>query len=172
MSEQNIRTAISNLKSTNEVTIKPTKQYSIITLVNWDTYQLEDCSPTNEVTNNLTNSQPTSNQQVTTCKNVKNVKNEKNKLQCTLAEARSLADGCDWLNTELWDEWLYHKKKVKASFTTRALNADIGRLKKYGVSNANEIITRSLDSGWKTFFPIDEPQEFDELKNDPRYQYD
>ena len=72
ISTQSIRTCLDRLKSTNEITIKSTNKYSVITIVNYDSYQL------NENTNQqLTNKQPTTNQQLTTNKNVKNVKNEK-----------------------------------------------------------------------------------------------
>ena len=53
LSEQQIRTSINKLKSTNEITIKSTSQYSVIKLNNWKTYQAEQ--PTE---------QPTSNQRV------------------------------------------------------------------------------------------------------------
>lgn len=70
LSVQQIRTALNKLKSTNEITIKSTKQGTIIQVVKYDCYQ----TSTNESTNN----QPTSNQQVTTNNNVKKEKNEKN----------------------------------------------------------------------------------------------
>lgn len=74
-SEQQIRTAIEKLKSTKEITTETTNKYTIITVVNWADYQSED----ERTTNNLTNEQPTNNQQITNKqphrKNVKNVKN-------------------------------------------------------------------------------------------------
>lgn len=57
ISEQSIRTALKNLKSTNDITIDTTSKYSIITIVKYDDYQSS--------TNILTNSQPTANQQST-----------------------------------------------------------------------------------------------------------
>lgn len=53
--EQQIRTALNNLLLTWEITIKSTKKYSILTLANWELYNQQ-----------VTNSQPTGNQQVTT----------------------------------------------------------------------------------------------------------
>ena len=70
LSVQQIRTALNKLKSTNEITIKSTKQGTIIQIVKYNYFQI--------VTNESTNNQPTSNQQVTTNKNVKKEKNEKN----------------------------------------------------------------------------------------------
>jgi hypothetical protein len=69
LSEQQVRTSLSKLKSTNEITIESTKQGTVIMIVNYDKYQ----SATNEVTTE----QPTSNQRVTTNNNDNKEKNEK-----------------------------------------------------------------------------------------------
>ncbi|MEG1074910.1 MAG: hypothetical protein RSF84_07205 [Ruthenibacterium sp.] len=58
LSEQNIRTSLKRLISTNEITIQSTKEYSVITINNYDKYQALE--------QQLTNSQPTANQQLTT----------------------------------------------------------------------------------------------------------
>ena len=71
ISEQSIRTALERLKSTNEITIKSTSKYSIITICNYEKYQEQ---LTNTSTSKLTNQQPASNQQVTTPKESKEVK--------------------------------------------------------------------------------------------------
>jgi len=60
---QQIRTAITHLKSTNEITNETTTKYSIITITNWHLYQVQQHSH-----------QQTINKQLTTDKNVKNVK--------------------------------------------------------------------------------------------------
>lgn len=38
-SEQNIRTALKYLEKNEIITIRATKRYSLITVINWDTYQ-------------------------------------------------------------------------------------------------------------------------------------
>jgi len=68
---QQVRTSLDKLKSTNELTIKSSRQGTVIEVVNYDKYQA--------VTNESTNDQPTSNQRVTSNKKEKNDKNEKNK---------------------------------------------------------------------------------------------
>ena len=75
MSEQQIRTAISHLQSTNEITIKATNKFSIITVVKWEFWQIEEGQSTTEATNHQPPKQPTSNQQVTTSKESKNTTN-------------------------------------------------------------------------------------------------
>lgn len=69
LSERQIRTALNHLKSTNEVTIKATKEYSIITIVNWDLYQSSDQQTANE--------RPSSDQAATTTKEGKEIKEDK-----------------------------------------------------------------------------------------------
>lgn len=52
MSERSVRTALEHLKSTHEITIKPTHNFSIITIENWGKYQIiESNRPTNRPTN-------------------------------------------------------------------------------------------------------------------------
>ena len=81
-SEQQIRTMISKLQKTQEITTKTTNKYTIITICNYDNYQATDDveQPATQPTNNqqITNNQPTNNQQITTNKNDKNENNDKN----------------------------------------------------------------------------------------------
>lgn len=75
LSEQQIRTAISHLQSTNEITIKSTNKFTVVTLTNWEFWQIEEGKSTKKRTNHQPSSQPTSNQQVTTSKENKNIRN-------------------------------------------------------------------------------------------------
>jgi len=63
--EQRIRTAFSNLQNTNEITIKPTNRFSLITICNYEEYQVcisESNQPSNQqTTSHPTNKQPTDN---------------------------------------------------------------------------------------------------------------
>jgi len=71
LSRSQVRLAIKKLKSTNEITTKTTKQYTAITVVNYDKYQSRD-QQNNQRT---TNEQPTDNQRTTTTKQCNNVNN-------------------------------------------------------------------------------------------------
>jgi hypothetical protein len=68
LSSQQIRTALTKLISTNEITSVTSSQGTIIQIVSYEKYQV----PTNEITNE----QPTSNQQSTTNNNVKKEKKQ------------------------------------------------------------------------------------------------
>jgi len=67
LSIQQIRTCYKKLKSTNEITIKTTNNYSIIKLINYNLYQ--------DNNKQITNEQQTDNKRVTTTNELKNVKN-------------------------------------------------------------------------------------------------
>ena len=108
LSIQQIRTCLERLKSTNEITIKSSSKGTEIQVVKYNEYQL--------VTNDVTNKQPTSNQQVTTNKNEKNEKKERNTiptLEDFLAYAVSLKPN---VNTEQvkfkYNAWSVNNWKV------------------------------------------------------------
>jgi hypothetical protein len=71
LSEQQIRTTLDSLRKRQNLTIKSTSKYSVISIVKWEEYQSES-------TNNLPSQQPAINQQITTNKHNKNNKNNKN----------------------------------------------------------------------------------------------
>ena len=73
ISRQQVRRAINNLETTNEITKSTTSKYTIITINNYDKYQNN-----NQVDNQqTTNKQPTNNQQTTITKEYKNYKNKR-----------------------------------------------------------------------------------------------
>lgn len=75
LSEQQIRSGLTALKSTSTITIKPTNKFSLITILNWKDYQEDN----QQVNQRVTNKQPTNNQQITTNKNIENVENNLSK---------------------------------------------------------------------------------------------
>lgn len=76
LTEQQIRTSLKKLKSTNEIAIKTTNLYSLVSINNWDRYQENNQQKTKRVTKK----QPTGNQQVTTTNNDNNDNNENNNI--------------------------------------------------------------------------------------------
>lgn len=101
LSVQTTRTCINRLKSTNEITVKTTKQYSIITICNYSRYidkEPKSSKQTNKRSNKQpTNSQQTANKQLTTNKNEENniyTHTEYINLVKTLAQARANTREC------------------------------------------------------------------------------
>lgn len=80
-SVQQIRTAIKKLESTGEITSKSTNKYTIITVVNWESFQSFEDESNTQSNIPITNEQQTDNKQATNKqqhrKNIKNIKNIK-----------------------------------------------------------------------------------------------
>ena len=68
MTERQIRTAIDHLKATNEIAIKTTNRFSIISLVKWDFWQIKEGGATTKTTSGASDKRPTNDQQATTPK--------------------------------------------------------------------------------------------------------
>lgn len=73
--ESKVRRVLKKLENDQQIVIKSTNQASLITIVNWALYQ----DTITEVTNERPTESQTSDQQVTTNKNIKNVINKNNK---------------------------------------------------------------------------------------------
>ena len=86
LSVQKIRTALELLKKLSFITCKSTNKCTIVSIVNWDTYQQrqpednhQDCQQTNQQVNqHLTSAQPAPNHRLTTIQECKNIRTEEN----------------------------------------------------------------------------------------------
>lgn len=87
ITRQQLRTALSKLEKSGEISKKTTNKFTLITIENYNKYQDVTLISNQRVTNEqptdnqrVTNEQPTSNQRVTTLKNVKKLKKVKNNI--------------------------------------------------------------------------------------------
>ena len=117
LSFQQTRTAINKLKLTNELTIKSTTKYTIISIKNWEEYQLDNKQNNKQITNK----QQTNNKQITTTNNDNNDNNEKNIfIRPTLEEVEQYClDRNNNINAQYFISyydakgWMIGKNKVK-----------------------------------------------------------
>jgi hypothetical protein len=81
LSEQEVRTALDSLRKQQNLTIKTTNKFSIVSITNWETYQHGEEQINQQINQPLTNKQPTTNQQLTTNNkdNKETIKQRKNK---------------------------------------------------------------------------------------------
>lgn len=122
LSSQQIRTALNKLISTNEITSKTSSQGTILQIVSYEKYQV--------VTNEITNEQPTSNQQVTTNKNIKKEKKEiyipefSEFLQFAIEQVTNINKDEVKLKYESWkvNEWKDGNNKQIKNWKTKLLN--------------------------------------------------
>ena len=135
LTEQQIRSCLNKLKSTNEITIKSTSLYSIITVNNWESYQQSNQQSNQQITNE----QPTDNQRITTTKNDKNVENENNDKNIT-PDHQEINDILN-LYAEI------HKRKYRQSHGIRLQISRLQNQEGYSQEDWREIFEKSKN-GW------------------------
>ena len=160
--EQQIRSALKKLESTQELTIKTTNKFSIITVNNWEEYQsLED-----EATNTLTNKEPTNNQQITTYEEYKEDKEDKN-IYKERKNIKKKENFDDILNERVADEGLRKlfvefikmRKLSNAPMTDFALKLLINKVFKLEPINLERqklLLANSILNNWKSVYAIDD----------------
>jgi len=117
LSEQNVRTALKLLENLEILTIKATNKFSLVSFVNWDTYQQDQ--PADQPT-----SQPMPNQQVTSTQPAPNHKQEfknlrNNKIHSASDDAPRISKA-DSFN-QFWDAFGYKKGKGGAEKAWNAI---------------------------------------------------
>lgn len=130
MSRQSARTALQHLISTNEITTKPTKAGTLITVVNWENYQVEDDAGNQDINQHtnrqLTRCQPDTNQIITTYQpdinqistTNKNDKNDKNNIYTPLTPLEGEGASVHNQRFEIW--WKEYPKKVAKQYALKA----------------------------------------------------
>ena len=73
MSASKIRTSLNKLKNSKEIAIKSTSKYSIVTIINYDTYQCKKNDNDKQNEEELTNKSQTNDKQIATNNNEKNL---------------------------------------------------------------------------------------------------
>jgi len=153
LSQQQVRTALTKLKSTNELTIISTNKYSILEIVNYSLYQDKETNSNHQInqqpTKPATSNQPAINQQSTTTKEGKKVRRKEGKNKYPF-----VTEGLKFVL----------ERKMNKSFSDRVINNwgnDIRKLIDIDLEkrpNAIEDVTKAIQSindNWEDkYFPI------------------
>ena len=164
LSAQSVRTSLTKLKSTNELTIKSTNIYTIITICKYEYYQdikkdinKQDIKLTNK---RPTNEQQTSNKRATTTKEGKKERTKEGKeeeIYMPVAVGADVDDPNQML-VKKWHEWCQYRKHIRKPYkTTTGAAAAYNKLLKlagYYSAPAIEIIQQSIENEWVGFFPL------------------
>jgi hypothetical protein len=76
LSEQCVRTCLHHLESWGNITINSTNRFSILKVVNWESYQETQIEINQQINQELTSNQPATNQQLTTKQEVKKLRSK------------------------------------------------------------------------------------------------
>jgi DNA-binding transcriptional MerR regulator len=141
ISIQQIRTILKKLEKTNEIEVKSTSQFTIVTICKYECYQDE-----NETTNKpLTNNQQTTNKRSTTNKNDKKEKNEKE---------------------VILDSWIDYRKSIRKALSQATINTILKKMESYSNEQCKYVINNSIENGWQGLF-WDKVQTIQEV-NEPK----
>jgi DNA-binding transcriptional MerR regulator len=141
ISIQQIRTILKKLEKTNEIEVKSTSQFTIVTICKYECYQDE-----NETTNKpLTNNQQTTNKPLTTNKNDKKEKNEKE---------------------VILDSWIDYRKSIRKALSQATINTILKKMESYSNEQCKYVINNSIENGWQGLF-WDKVQTIQEV-NEPK----
>lgn len=127
ISVQSIRTILKKLEKTNEIELKSTNQYTIVTICKYESYQDEKETINKPITNN----QQTTNKRLTTNKNEKKEKNEKE---------------------VILDAWIEYRKSIKKPISEQTINSILSKMQNYTNEQCIFVINKSIQNGWQGLF--------------------
>jgi hypothetical protein len=159
VTRQNIRTALQRFSKLDFLTIKSTKTGMLITILNWERYQCEECEPNQQTNQKLTISQPTANHQLTTKEESKEGKKEKKKIYSDLIS--SFTSDLELIKTI--NDFMEMRKKIKKPMTDRAVQLLLSELAKLSTDTTTQIkiLEQSILKNWQGVFPLkEEPKKF------------
>ena len=152
LTEQQTRTSLEHLKSTNEITIKSYNKYSIITINNYDKYQLDNQQNNQQITNK----QPTNNHnRIKEIKEKKEINNKESISKDIPKKVEKKYFESLKVNT-LFNEFLELRKKIKAVNSDRAIKTLINKLNNYDEDTQYKMIENSIVNSWKDVYELKE----------------
>lgn len=166
ITERSCRTCLERLKTTKEITIRTTNSYSLITVLNYDSYQDSDVQDDQgngqENDQQLTNDRPAGDQRATTNKNDKNAKNGRRKEERVKAPkwVADFSSGAVFRNpgfstgfcATTWESWSRNKKAPYRSL--QVAEAALQLLYDLSVGDetlAAEALRVSMAADWQSF---------------------
>lgn len=151
LSVQQVRTSLNKLKSSQEITIKTTNKYTLITIVKYNDYQ-------DSIQNNnqqITNKQPTNNQQITTTKEYKNIRNI-----YSSSIVSEYEKNIGTLNGIVLEELESYTEDLTKEMIIEAIHI-ASRNNKHSWSYIKAILDRWLRNGYKTIADIQNDRKVD-----------
>ena len=127
--------------------LKATRQYSIATVIKYDTYQPKENGNETQTEQQVRNRRETDEIPMELPNKEKKVKKEK-----------KVNNYPDWLDLEIWKEYKNYRQSGKGKFTPYAQGLAIDKLDKLRQegNDPTEVIKRSIECGWSGLFPLKE----------------
>lgn len=159
ISERSIRTCLNKLKSTNEVSVKTTNKYSIITICNYDKYQ-------NIIINNDQHIDQQPDQQTTSKRPTTDHKQEEKNIR--IKETKNNVFGENWRKIEeTYSEFKKMRNKIRKPMTELAeirIIEKLGKLSNKDPAMVIKILENSIIKSWQDIYEL--PKEKKESSYD------
>ena len=156
-----IRTCQQKLHLIGFLTRKSTNKYTVITVVNWDSYQADEPSGDKRATNGRqTNDKQTPSYHLV--QEYKEEEEEKKKIKKKRSPpAFSPPTGEDlkienpWLNPKAWDEFIQHRADKKDSLkSVLGVTKNLNVLSGYNAMDQQRIVDNTIANNWTGLFPL------------------
>lgn len=153
LTEREVRTAISHLKTTGEATSKATNKFTVFTVLNYDLYQSSD-----KQNDNQPPSKRHSNDiQTTTIEERKKERKEEGKKKKESAPAVNMYFNDDERLNSVFIDFIEMRKKLKnGAMTERAVTMMIKKIKSMDRDTAIGQLEQSIVNNWKDIYPVKE----------------
>ena len=144
ISESKVRRILDLFEIDQQIDRQRSNKNSLVSILNWDKYQIFD----QQIDQQVTNKRPTSDQQPTTNKNNKNIKNIKECKEIIYSDVPEL--------NETIIAFIDYRKSIKKPMSDRAITLLLGKLNKMSnsVQEQIEILNQSILNGWQGIFPL------------------
>lgn len=149
MTERQVRTALDHLKATNEIAIKTTNRFSIVSLAKWDFWQLKEGKATNKTTNDASDKRPANDQQTTTPKD--------NIYISSSLRSEDIYRGVWGDLRKAIDDFVEMRKRIKAPMTERAISNLLAKLDRLAGDDDElkiKILEQSIFNSWKGVYEL------------------
>lgn len=159
LSVRQIRTAIEHLKSTNEIRVRATNRFSIITVVKWEFWQIEEGMTDKQTTRQATSKRQTSDKQATTSKESKNTTTTPTiyDVRSYVAENNLVIDPDYFFKYYETAGWVDNKGKRVKNWKLKALNWNKREVERNDANRSSKQfsgLAGSLSGGEKQVQPI------------------
>lgn len=138
VSEQQVRTCLEKLHMLKMVTSKPTNKFTLYTIINYGQYQDCNTDANQQVNQQVTNNQPTSNQQVTTIQEAKHL---------NIKEDKYIPP----INGDLLKDWLEVRKAKRAGKLTETAFKGLQREAGLAGLSDEQAVKVCCERSWQSF---------------------
>jgi hypothetical protein len=159
---QQARDFVAALKKHENITVKTTNKFSIITIINWATYQGEDLECDSQNTSQSTSQRPVKDQ--TKNPSVRQVLVEEGKkgiiervgVHAGAGAIKDVVEIPSWIPIQIWKDFKEFRLRKKAPLTNRAVKKTIEELDKLrdAGNDPEAVLEQSIYRGWTGVFAL------------------